>query len=50
MKKSRTENQTAVIFGAFVKLIALCVQDMDGTGTVRYTEFLAATIEAQGGK
>jgi calcium-dependent protein kinase len=23
--------------------------DLDGTGTVRYTEFLAATIEAQGG-
>lgn len=25
-------------------------QDLDGTGNIRYTEFLAATIEAQGGK
>lgn len=31
-------------------LIVLCdLQDLDGTGKIRYTEFLAATIEAQGG-
>ena len=26
----------------------MVVQDLDGSGRIRYTEFLAATIEAQG--
>jgi len=35
-------------FVAFVGDIALLGQDLDGSGKIRYTEFLAATIEAQG--
>ena len=37
-------------FSSRIRLYLFCflAQDLDGTGRIRYTEFLAATIEAQG--
>lgn len=32
----------------FVYLLLSSLKDIDGTGKIRYTEFLAATIEARG--
>lgn len=41
---------TGFVPAKFYSLLRYCwTQDLDGTGRIRYTEFLAATIEAQGG-
>uniref|UniRef100_A0A7S2YP88 EF-hand domain-containing protein n=1 Tax=Entomoneis paludosa TaxID=265537 RepID=A0A7S2YP88_9STRA len=41
-------NECTISYDSLNNIRFLPAQDLDGTGKIRYTEFLAATIEAQG--